>query len=157
MALRAVLLGDGRRRAPLSVGTAFAPLSVGTAFGAGSCVAVVKAVGAAQPLEYPEAEAFRHTGTAAARVQDVDDFGVGMVVEQAIDLCDYSRIDIAQLGRAERKWQVEAVGGATTKAATEAGPPVARRPHGRQDRGQRSAVVHAPLRSQGCLGVVTGR
>jgi hypothetical protein len=56
-------------------------------------VAVLESVGASEPGDGREAEAIGHAGAEPARVEDVGDLAIGMLVEQAIDLGDYARID----------------------------------------------------------------
>ena len=81
-----------------------------------AAVAVLESVCASQRVEDLEAEAFGHSGAEPVRVEDVDDLGVGVVVEQAVDFGDHGRIDLAQLSCVEWQGQMKAVGGATSKA-----------------------------------------
>jgi len=58
-----------------------------------------KPMGTPKVVEDPEREALGHAGAEAARVEDVDDLGLVVVVEQAVNLGDHDRINLAQLSR----------------------------------------------------------
>src|SRR5437764_10128363 len=57
----------------------------------------------AELVDDGDAEPVRHTGSQASGVQDVGDFGICVMIEQAIDCGDHARMGLSQLCSCERQ------------------------------------------------------